>query len=185
MHVVRPLLARLADWVQALGVDQLATVSDEAREHLGPLRRLATRADHQMNESEEGLYAELATTGSSAWERLQQRRHVAAQRRCHVPRRTRRAAADAGRARPGHRRRRRCPSGGLPSRDGGVADDRRARRSGDERHQRRSQRRQPAPQLGVAARCLAVRATTSAAPRSRRCRPLSWRRFPTSGVGCG
>ena len=28
-------------------------------------------------------------------------------------------------------------------------------------------------------------ATTSAAPRSRRCRPRSRRRFPTSGVGCG
>jgi oligoendopeptidase F len=68
--VVRPLLARLADWVRALDVDQLAMVSEQTREHLGPLRRLALRADHQMNESEEGLYAELAPTGSSAWARL-------------------------------------------------------------------------------------------------------------------
>jgi oligoendopeptidase F len=68
--VVRPLLARLADWTNALGVDQLATVSDEVRQHLEPLRRLADRARHQMSEPEEGLYAELSTTGSSAWYRL-------------------------------------------------------------------------------------------------------------------
>ena len=39
--VIRPLLARLADWVRALGVDELAAVSDEVREHLQPLHRLA------------------------------------------------------------------------------------------------------------------------------------------------
>ncbi len=39
-----PLLARLADWVHALGPDELATVSTEAGEHLGPLLRLAERA---------------------------------------------------------------------------------------------------------------------------------------------
>ncbi|MET0324748.1 MAG: M3 family oligoendopeptidase, partial [Ilumatobacteraceae bacterium] len=68
---VVPLLARLADWVHALGPEELGTVSDEAREHRGPLLRLAERAAHQMDESEEGLYAELATTGSQAWARLQ------------------------------------------------------------------------------------------------------------------
>jgi pepF/M3 family oligoendopeptidase len=68
--VIRPLLARLAEWVRALGVDELAAVSDEIREHLQPLHRLATRAEHQMSEAEEGLYAELATTGSAAWSRL-------------------------------------------------------------------------------------------------------------------
>src|SRR4030095_14509174 len=57
-----PLLARLAEWVRALGVDELAAVSDEIREHLQPLHRLATRAEHQMSEAEEGLYAALATT---------------------------------------------------------------------------------------------------------------------------
>ena len=46
--------------------DALAAVSDEAAEHLGPLLRLAERADHQMTEAEEGLYAELATSGSPA-----------------------------------------------------------------------------------------------------------------------
>jgi pepF/M3 family oligoendopeptidase len=68
--VVRPLLARLAAWMHSLGVDELARVSEQTRQHLEPLRRLALRAEHQMNEAEEGLYAELATTGSSAWSRL-------------------------------------------------------------------------------------------------------------------
>lgn len=68
---VSPLLARFADWIASLGVDELAAVSTEAREHLGPLQRLAARAEHQMSEAEEGLYAELGTTGSSAWGRLQ------------------------------------------------------------------------------------------------------------------
>ncbi len=68
---VGPLLARLADWVHSLGVDELATVSNEVSEHRGPLSRLDERAEHQMSEIEEGLYAELAPTGSGAWNRLQ------------------------------------------------------------------------------------------------------------------
>ena len=68
---LQPLLARLADWVNALGADELANVSTAAAEHGGPLLRLAERAAHQMTEPEEHLYAELATTGSSAWSRLQ------------------------------------------------------------------------------------------------------------------
>jgi oligoendopeptidase F len=68
---VTPLLARLADWVHSLGVDPLADVSEAVADHVGPLRQLDRRAAHQMSESEEGLYAELATTGSSAWGRLQ------------------------------------------------------------------------------------------------------------------
>ncbi len=67
---IGPLVARLADWVHALGVDELATVSSEVAEHQGPLARLDERAGHQMTEAEEGLYAELATTGSGAWGRL-------------------------------------------------------------------------------------------------------------------
>ena len=66
-----PLTARLAEWVASLGADALAKLSDQAREHLGPLRRLQARAEHQMSESEEHLYAELSTTGSSSWGRLQ------------------------------------------------------------------------------------------------------------------
>ena len=68
---VRPLTARLAAWVHALGADELAARSEVVHNHLGPLLRLAVRADHQMTEAEEGLYAELSTTGSSAWSRLQ------------------------------------------------------------------------------------------------------------------
>ena len=68
---VSPLLARLAEWVASLGASDLALVSEEAREHLGPLMRLQDRAEHQMSEAEEGLYAELSTTGSSSWGRLQ------------------------------------------------------------------------------------------------------------------
>jgi pepF/M3 family oligoendopeptidase len=66
----RPLFARLAEWVNSLGVDALASVSSEVAEHRGPLTFLAARAEHQMAESEEGLYAELSTTGSTAWDRL-------------------------------------------------------------------------------------------------------------------
>ena len=69
---IGPLLARLADWVHALGVDDLAAVSSAVAEHRGPLLRLDERAGHQMSESEEGLYAELSTTGSGAWARLMQ-----------------------------------------------------------------------------------------------------------------
>ena len=73
---VDPLIARLADWVSALhdgsgGLDRLAAHSTAAAEHGGPLLRLAARSVHQMTESEEGLYAELATVGSSSWENLQ------------------------------------------------------------------------------------------------------------------
>jgi pepF/M3 family oligoendopeptidase len=67
---VRPLLARLADWVSALGPDALAASDDLLADHVGPLLRLAERAAHQMDEREEHLYAELTTTGSSAWAKL-------------------------------------------------------------------------------------------------------------------
>ena len=69
---MRPLLARLADWVSSFELDELAAVSSETTDHLGPLQRLRDRAVHQMTEDEEHLYAELATTGSSAWGRLQE-----------------------------------------------------------------------------------------------------------------
>jgi len=66
----RPLLARFVEWVASLGPDALATVSEQARDHLGPLQRLAERADHQMSEAEESLYSELSASSSSAWYRL-------------------------------------------------------------------------------------------------------------------
>lgn len=68
---LRPLLARLADWVASLGADALGELSTEAQDHLGPLQQFAERSSHQMSEPEEHLYAALSTTGSSAWSRLQ------------------------------------------------------------------------------------------------------------------
>ncbi len=68
---LRPLLARLADWVSAFDVDALCAVSAEADEHRGPLTRLTQRSTHQMSEPEEHLYAELSTTGAAAWGNLQ------------------------------------------------------------------------------------------------------------------
>jgi oligoendopeptidase F len=73
---LKPLLARLADWVNALhegsdGPTVLAAHSSAAAEHAGPLLRLAARAAHQMSEAEENLYAELTTVGSTAWVNLQ------------------------------------------------------------------------------------------------------------------
>ena len=68
--VLRPLTARLADWVAALDVDALADLSADVDAHRGPLARLAARAEHQMSESEEHLAAELGVTGSGAWGRL-------------------------------------------------------------------------------------------------------------------
>lgn len=67
---LRPLLARFAEWTNSLLPEALAERSELARDHVGPMLRLAERAAHQMNEHEEGLYAELTNTGSSAWDRL-------------------------------------------------------------------------------------------------------------------
>ena len=68
----RPLVARFAEWMASLGVDELATVSTQVAEHREPFLKLAARAEHQMSEAEEGLYAELLASGSSAWGQLQQ-----------------------------------------------------------------------------------------------------------------
>ena len=69
---VKPLLARLADWMGALNdsADALASHSTVAAEHAGPLLRLAAQSAHQMSEAEEGLYAELSTVGSTSWNNL-------------------------------------------------------------------------------------------------------------------
>ena len=67
----RPLMARLAEWLKSLGVEELAAVSTEVAEHRGTLDRLAERAERQMTEAEESLYAELVGSGSSAWAQLQ------------------------------------------------------------------------------------------------------------------
>ncbi len=134
-----PLVARLADWVSALhsgsgGPQSLAAHSTAAAEHAGPLLRLAARAAHQMSESEEGLYAELATVASTSWANLQ--RDVTSQLSVDVQLPTgRRTTADAGGARPRQRRRPRRSAGCLRRRDGRLAAGRRAVRGGDERDQ--------------------------------------------------
>ena len=66
----RPLMARFAEWVHSLGVNELAKVSEAVAQHVGPLTKLAARAERQMSEAEEGLYGELVNTGSSAWSQL-------------------------------------------------------------------------------------------------------------------
>ena len=58
---VRPLLARLADWVDGARRRRARRASaTTAASTVGPLLRLAERAAHQMTEAEEGLYAELS-----------------------------------------------------------------------------------------------------------------------------
>jgi pepF/M3 family oligoendopeptidase len=66
------LNARLAAWVRALGADRLVEASAVASEHAFPIARAAARAEHQMSEREETLAADLALTGSTAWNRLYQ-----------------------------------------------------------------------------------------------------------------
>lgn len=68
---ITPLLARLADWIHSLGVDELTAHSLEVEAHRGPLLRLDERSAHQMSETEEQLFAEFASTGSKAWSALQ------------------------------------------------------------------------------------------------------------------
>ena len=98
------------------------------RQHRGrraprPVAVLAERADHQMAEAEEGLYAELATTGSTAWDRLHADVTSQLTDVVELPDGPQ-SHADAGRPRPGHRPRPRRPPGRVRRRDGGLADGR-------------------------------------------------------------
>jgi len=68
---VTPLLARLADFAGGHDLVALAEIDTNIADHLQPLQRLAERSEHQMSEDEENLFAELSTTGSAAWSRLQ------------------------------------------------------------------------------------------------------------------
>src|SRR3954464_5778581 len=52
----RPLLGRLAEWVNSLGAEALASVREKASEHVGPLTFLGNRAQHQMSETESTLF---------------------------------------------------------------------------------------------------------------------------------
>jgi pepF/M3 family oligoendopeptidase len=66
----RPLLSRFAEWLSATDVAALAALHPTVGAHRGPLQRLARRAEHQMSEHEESLYAALLSSGSSGWTRL-------------------------------------------------------------------------------------------------------------------
>ena len=113
------------------------------------------------------------------------RRHVAADRRRVVPRRHRRAAADAGGARAGHRTpTRRCAAPRTtPSwrRGRGSPCPCAAAMNAD---QGRGEHRQPPPPLGEPARRVAVRQRRRPADVRRDAGGRPRRRSPTSGAGC-
>jgi pepF/M3 family oligoendopeptidase len=67
---VRALSTRFDAWVATLGAEALIERSPAARDHAYPLRKAEVSATHQMDEGQEALYAELALTGSTAWNRL-------------------------------------------------------------------------------------------------------------------
>jgi oligoendopeptidase F len=67
---VRALSKRFDAWVAALGADALIKASPGAAEHSYPLHQAERAAAHQMDEGQESLYAELALTASTAWNRL-------------------------------------------------------------------------------------------------------------------
>jgi oligoendopeptidase F len=153
----RPLTARLAAWVSSLGVDALATVSTQVAEHHGPLTKLAARAQHQMSEAEEGLYGELANTGSAAWYQLHGT--VTSQLTATVPdARWQRTRVGHGRGARPRLPRRPCRFAlrRLRRRTVRLAEDRTRVRGSDERRQGRGDHRQPAARLGQPARRLAV-----------------------------
>ena len=66
------LNARLAEWIDSLGPDDLVARSTVAADHAFPIKRQAESVAHQMSELEESLAAELSLTGSVAWSRLYQ-----------------------------------------------------------------------------------------------------------------
>ena len=64
------LRSRFDAWVASLGDVELTARSTVAADHAYPLERSTLRAAHQMSEAEEGLFADLSLTGSTAWVRL-------------------------------------------------------------------------------------------------------------------
>ena len=65
-----PLMKRLGSWIAALDVDAFVARSEAADAHGFALRKAAEGVEFQMNEAEESLAAELAPSGSLAWQRL-------------------------------------------------------------------------------------------------------------------
>ncbi len=67
---LQKLTTRFDAWVARLGPSALIRGSRIAADHAHALRQAAASAQHQMPETEEGLYADLRLTGSSAWNKL-------------------------------------------------------------------------------------------------------------------
>ena len=65
-----PLGKRLGAWLASLNVDDFVNRSELAAQHEFALRKGAENAELQMGEHEESLAAELAGSGSLAWQRL-------------------------------------------------------------------------------------------------------------------
>ncbi|MGH8977422.1 MAG: M3 family oligoendopeptidase, partial [Acidimicrobiia bacterium] len=65
-----PLMKRLGAWLASLDIDAFITRSEDAAAHEFALRKVAEGAELQMSEAEEALAAELAPSGSLAWQRL-------------------------------------------------------------------------------------------------------------------
>ncbi len=65
-----PLMKRLGSWLAALEVDGFVARSETAEAHAFALHKAAEGVEFQMNEAEESLAAELAPSGSFAWQRL-------------------------------------------------------------------------------------------------------------------
>ena len=103
-----PLMKRLGAWLAALGVEEFIARSTDAAEHAFALRKAAEGAEFQMSEAEESLAAELAPSGSLAWQRLHG--DVSSQLIVEVAgRRRSRAGADGDGARPRDPSRRGAP----------------------------------------------------------------------------
>jgi oligoendopeptidase F len=67
---LQKLTSRFEAWVARLGPSALVRGSRVAADHAHALQQAAASAEHQMAEPEEGLYADLRLTGSSAWNKL-------------------------------------------------------------------------------------------------------------------
>jgi oligoendopeptidase F len=65
-----PLYKRLGAWLHALGIESFVDASDVAAAHAFALNKAAEAAELQMSEHEESLAADLAPSGSLAWQRL-------------------------------------------------------------------------------------------------------------------
>jgi oligoendopeptidase F len=67
---LQKLTTRFEAWVGRFGADALIEASQVAADHGHAVHQAVISARHQMSEPEEGLYADLRLTGSTAWNKL-------------------------------------------------------------------------------------------------------------------